>query len=386
MAIKRLIMHLGITKTGTTSIQRTLFTNATLLEKNGFRYLTEWGESHKFYLEYLFSPNPADIVKKNKFFGLNISTEKILQNKVNEAIETIQKIMNTTECETLIISGEYWWDLYIDATCINIQNFLKKYFQSKGIETIIILFIRNPLTWIITELQNLIYSGRGLLNRRIDMYDTKIMGLKGIVNLKKYFPDYLKVLKFEDVINDKDGLVGCFLKNIGFPEDEIQNINMLKTNEARCMEVMELINYIANIEPSIPFDKEQSMNKNRHLDDFKPLAIIKGAKFDIAYQTKMELWERFKKTIQLFKEKFDIDYSDYQIIPLPEQEIYSEETIQGFIEVFPKLNHIIQRLFLQFFENKYLETAQVKFKRLYFEDSIPWKLYVMPEEKVIHGN
>jgi hypothetical protein len=60
MAIKRVVMHLGMPKAGSSSIQRALFTNSGVLERNGFRYLHEWGESHIRIFEHLFTPWPVN--------------------------------------------------------------------------------------------------------------------------------------------------------------------------------------------------------------------------------------------------------------------------------------------------------------------------------------
>jgi len=50
-------------------------------------------------------------------------------------------------------------------------------------------------------------------------------------------------------------------------------------------------------------------------------------------------------------------------------ETYSEDTLRGFVEAFHKFSPALKKLFLEFFEQKYLETAQVKYKQLCFQDS-----------------
>jgi len=247
--------------------------------------------------------------------------------------------------------------------------------------------VRNPLTWLISSLQQQVFQ-YGYLNKNCDYFETRMKQYEGVFNLKKHFSDSLTLLKFEDACIDKDGLPGCFLKSIGFPEGELNNINILRVNESRCMEVMELVNYIETVEPLYPYDNYRRFNPHRtatkkDLGLWHYLKDIKGIKYDLPHQSKLELWDRFSKTVKLLKENTGIDYVDYTPPLVPAQETYSEETIEGFIKSFPKLNFTLRKHFLKFFEKKYMETAQVKFKQLHFKDSIPWKIY--NSEKAFQG-
>ena len=378
MAIKRVVIHLGTAKAGSTSIQRTLFTNSVILERNGFRYLTEWGESHIRFFENLFSPDPVRPL--NNYYG-PLMTEEERQDCIKTITDTMLQVVNTTNCETLVLSGEYWGGLVRDSIIANVKEFIKNYFISRGVEVTIFYLVRNPLTWIISAEQQALFGG--FYSTYDDFYkDQMDTYYKAVYNLQKHFSDSLILLKFEDAVNDKDGLVGCFLKTIGFPQEEIHNMNILKVNESHCMEAVEFINYIEDIESFLPFGNEEFVNPNRYLFDLNPLYGIKGAKFDLPYRSKLELWDRFGEIVRLLKINTGIDYTDYKI-PLPtEQETYSEKTILGFIEAFPKLSPILQKHFLRFFEKKYAETGHVKFRRLYFQNSVPRLLYnALPEEK-----
>ena len=361
-----------MTKSGSSSIQHTLFTNSSILEENGFRYLTEWKANHSREFHYFFSPNlitdlkishGKSITKAKRKRGMKILADKMLQ------------VINNTTCETLVLSGECFAVFQDNSAIESLKKFINEYFQSLDIEVAIILLVRNPLSWAISALQQNRHSGKYFGN--IDFFEEKIENYEAIVNLKKNFSDSTILLKFEDACLDKDGLVGYFLKQIGFPEKKIECLNVKKVNESNCMEAMELINYIESIEPLFPFYNLESINPNRMPGDLKCLkGGIKGVKFDLSYQSKVELWNRFYGTVQLLKENVDIDYTDYTIPPpSSDQETYSGNTIQNFIEVFPRLSPVIQKHFLKFFETKYAQTAQIKYKQLYFKDSVPWKIY-----------
>jgi len=370
MAIKRAIIHLGMAKTGSSSIQRTLFNNTAILEKNNIRYLKEWEEDHLRKLHYLLSPCPANPISTG-----HLGKPPANINEINKkSIDSMLHVMKSTDCETLILSGEYFHDLWLDSTIENIKKFITKHFLDNGIETTIIYFIRNPLTWIVSYLQQTLYRV-GFMNKHCDYFETAMKKYAGIINLQKHFSDSLILLKFEDACRDKDGLVGFFLKTIGIPEVELKNVNIYRTNDSRCMEVMEFVYYLESIEPRYPCAHYKCTNSNSYFDDFAPIKDIRGVKFDLPYKSKLEIWNRFMETVQRIKESTGINYTDYQIPYDIAQEAYSEETIQGFIEAFPKLNIVVQKHFLGFFEKKYMETAQARFKQLHFRCSIPRTLY-----------
>ena len=370
MPVKRVILHLGMPRAGSTSIQSTLFNNSEVLEKNGYRYLKEWGQNHLSTMHYLFSPFPVRPLDAGRF-GRPVRDKKKRNKK---AINKMLRVIETTECETLILSGEYFHELYLDQTMENMKSFIEKYFHANNIETTIFYIVRNPLTWIVSYVQQTI-MGRGYLNKSDDYFSTRIKQYKGVINLQKHFSDSLLLSKFEDICLDRDGLVGCFLKMIKFPEEELKNLNLIKTHGSKCAEAVEFIYYIEAVEPRFPGENYKRFNLNRSSADLRPLKSIRGTKFDLPYQGKVELWNRFQEAVHLLRENTGIDYTNYQIPPPFTQETYTEKTIQGFIDAFPNLSLVLQKHFLRFFEKKYMETAQEKFKQLHFKDSIPWKEY-----------
>jgi len=374
MAIKRAIIHLGMPKAGSSSIQYTLYENASILEKNGFKYLTEWGIGHHDKFHSLFF-NYRDCPPEERHPGAFLSLGfKKLENK--NAINTLLKVINNSKCEVLILSGEFFRTLYLDSTVERIKNFINEYFHSKNIETTIIYYARNPLAWMDSWTSQIIFSS-GYLNRDGDFFEAAIKQYHGIFNLKKHFGDRLRAIKFEDACQDKDGLVANFLRTVEFPEDKIKNIDMSgsRRNESRAMEAIEFAHFVEAMEARDSFGDFKRYIPSRFYRDITPLKNIKGVKFALPSQSKAELWDRLQETVKFLKERANVDYTDYVIPPSTEQGTYNEQTIQGFIDAFPKLNLIIQKYFLKFFEKKYMETAQEKFKQLYFSGSIPYAIY-----------
>ena len=374
MPIKNVIMHFGMPKTGSSSIQHTLFHNSEILEKNSFRYLTEWELNHARKLYHIFKSGTVRPIN-DRYWGKPIS--KIQHdNNIKKLTDKMQQVINTASSETLVLSGECFEVFRSPASIEILKNFISKYFKNKSINVKIVLLVRNPLPWVISSLQQQISRCRFL--RSVDFFDDRMLHYEAVGNLIKNFPELMTLIKFEDACLDKDGLVGYFLKKIGFPEKNIHQLEIKRVNESRCMEAMEFINFIESIEPLSLHSDFETMNPNRSITDLSCTGRIKGIKFDLPHQSKVELWERLQETALLLKKNTGIDYTDYVLPPSAtsiEPEIWNEETIHGFIEVFPQLSPVIQRLFLKFFEMKYAETAQEKFKLLYFKGSVPWEMY-----------
>jgi len=368
MGIKNVFIHLGMPKAGSSSIQNTLYNNAAFLEENGFKYLTEWGQNHFKKFDRLFSEYP------DFPFGTGFLGKAIYRKKNKKDINKLLKVINNSNCENLILSGEYCLSFYQDFVIENLKDFIKLYFHDNGIKTTIIYYIRNPLSWIISWMQQTIYTN-GYRNKNWNFFEKRIIEYNGIFNLYSHFTDSIKIIKFEDACLDKEGFVASLLKTIGFPENKISNIDMYRANESKSMEVMELMHFIEAAQPRYPNINSKKYNSNRRQGDLKSLQRINGIKYDLPLCGKIDLWNSLQETVLNLKEKLDIDYTGYKPSSLNNQELYSEETIQGFIDAFPKLNLILKKHFLNFFEKKYMETAQEKFKKLHSRESVPYKIY-----------
>ncbi|MCL2504762.1 MAG: hypothetical protein FWE93_00695 [Alphaproteobacteria bacterium] len=369
MPIKKLVVHLGGPKTGSSSIQRTLYNNSELLEKNGFRYLHEWWVSHYKVFQCLFSS--CRIPKNPDLWSYMTAEERADYEQVQ--MEQMLHACKDSDGKTMIMSAEFAVDFaLVPDYSEKFQSFLKEYFSD--VEVQIILYIRNPVEWQISRWQEdkkkgcIVKSLNEDWHQKFESYHN--IHLRTFVSK---FKDMITLVKFEDAVKDEDGLVGSFLKLTGFPESELNELKVFRTNESVCAEAMEFIKFAEDVEPT--FNKSWNLNPKRTYVDCFPLFSIKGTKFDFSWRDKLAMLERNREGIQWLKDNAGIDYTDYKVEEKPEPETYSEETLNGFIEAFLKISSVLQKLFLDFFEKKYSETGQTKFRRLYANESIPRIIY-----------
>ena len=103
MQIQTIYLHIGFHKTGTSTIQETLFTNSKILEKNACLYPQSLGINHSVPIYSQFCDQPE---KYHIFLRNNNNLEEI--NQFNSIIKNnfLVEINNNNKCSKLIISGE----------------------------------------------------------------------------------------------------------------------------------------------------------------------------------------------------------------------------------------------------------------------------------------
>jgi len=368
MMIKEVILHAGVYKTGTSSIQDTLYHNCELLKDAGFLYIKDWNRNQSMAIKNIVAENPYD----HPLSILNqINTPEKLSAYNNYNIEKMLLAMNNSQCHTLIISAEIMFHLS-EKELLKLKSF---FVHTLGdISFKVIIFTRNHIAYAPSMIQEFTIRENPNMLDAINGFTIKYKDIHK--SITRVF-DNIIFIEFEEA--SRKGLVKYFLNLLNVPDSFLPGINIFRSNEARCGEVIELITYINDQEPQY-FKSELKKNKNREIGDVNPLFPIKGTKFDIPYELKMEFLAATKNDALYLKELTGIDYTNNVIEPYTYTLAYTRETIDGFINAFPKLSYDIQSIFLDFFKNKYRDTGNEAFKRLFDEDSTPYKMHLFAKE------
>jgi hypothetical protein len=368
MPVKKVYIHLGMPKTGTTSIQSTLCANAGLLNKNGFHNMQEWESwkgNHFLIFQNLWGEGPVSSFKN--LLNLISEEERLKENQI--IIDKMTKAMNGVQYDVLILTGSYFLALRNLSVMNRMRDFIECHFS--GVEVRFILYLRNPLEFIISYFQQL-HSFGLWSSGSVDQWEWPIEAYRmALRNLLEYYPGRIMLYKFEDAVQDKNGLVGHFLRNVEYPVNEVDKILTVMENKSRTCEAMEIISYIEDKEPS---RVNGIINPKRHYRDAYLLTEILGARFDFNYHDKLAMMSRLRPVYDYLK-GIGFAYSDYKVEPKPMPETFGQECVQDLIRIFPKLNMNIQKLFLDFFQKKYTEIGQLKFRVLFDNDSPVRKIY-----------
>ena len=105
--IKRIILHIGAPKTASTSIQRSIRANVDVLEKAGIMVVEEWPTNNSSMIQSMFFKNKEAV----RCHVLNQNDEEDIQEINQNAVLALDTKINSSDLETLLISGEGIYDI-----------------------------------------------------------------------------------------------------------------------------------------------------------------------------------------------------------------------------------------------------------------------------------
>lgn len=135
---KKIYVHIGLHKTGTTSIQNLLHSNASLLRRNGIYYPTIHS-NHSQILYSIFAKNPQNYHVNIKGGYLSAKAVKNLNTKYQKHLE---KNLHDSSIHTVIFSGEDL-SIFTNEELESFHLWLKEFSN----DITIVCCIRNPVSW-----------------------------------------------------------------------------------------------------------------------------------------------------------------------------------------------------------------------------------------------
>ncbi len=343
--ISEIFLHVGLHKTASTSIQNTLFLkkNSKFLEDNDYLYPKHWPANHSMpiYSNFCNYPEKYHInIRK----GYSIKEIK----KVNEAyLNSLEQEIKKTPCSKLIISAEAISLLTID-NLLNLRNyFLSTY--GKQIKFNIILFVRNPISRTVSEIQGFVKHGhteQSALKNAIK--GSSNIFQKRIEKFTKVFEsESVKIHSFEEAIKYEFGPVGYFLALLKINNDEISKFHYQRYNERLSVFAVKFLSYV-NIKMA-PI-RDGKLEKNRTSGDIKPLLNLRGPKYEISHADKMTIFENSQHDVNWLKKNFGIDYSFSKFSKNQSNFEITGEIIHDLKNTFQNLSHPLKLSLIEFLE------------------------------------
>ncbi|MFD2672023.1 hypothetical protein [Marinicrinis sediminis] len=219
----RLILHIGMHKTGTTSIQQVLGNSRNKLLKNDVYYpeIKPYNHSTSFPPIFLDDPSKYEIFRQRGIYDKQRAIEE--QNKLKEL--WIKEIQNCT-CHNFIVSGEEL-TLIDESSVRNLKKFTDEHFD----DVLIIMYARNPNSFFPSVLSEYVkHGGENIVHqnysRTFPLYSFR---LQKYINV--YGSDKVKVRPF-DRKNFKNGdLFEDFFQTCGIKLD-VKDLNHSIANES----------------------------------------------------------------------------------------------------------------------------------------------------------
>ena len=146
---KKIYLHIGLHKTGSTSIQAALIG----YNKNNIKTISFKEENHSIPLYTIFSENRYNYhIWTSKGFSRDD-----IDKKKNEYEKILEKEIKNSQEKSLIISGE-------DLSALNSSEVhsLYNFFSKFNLSIEIICYVRNPIKFIVSDIQEVVKHGRDI--------------------------------------------------------------------------------------------------------------------------------------------------------------------------------------------------------------------------------
>lgn len=265
---RRIILHAGLHKTGTSSIQVNCFRHRELLLQHGIYY--PFFSFHGRQITNHSDPMTAALCTSGKLYAMPGRLR--IRDDPRAALESFSahfaEILGEPKADTLLLSGE----LVCDYTPEDLLAVRERLLQA-GDELQVVAFLRSPRSSLESILQQ--RNRRGILENPHTLVGT-ISQRFG--RLQEAFGDILQVHNFHTALEHPSGLVGYFLCNLGLPAASVGELAFEHANERVSLEAYRLLRAINTAYPAA---LKAEHGVERHFHDISPLLGLPGQPFHI---------------------------------------------------------------------------------------------------------
>lgn len=219
---KKLILHIGMHKTGSTAIQASLHASRKHLLGHGINYLDKVRMNHSTTFVSLFGDDPHK-------YHINVQSGINTPERAEKHNRSLRKIVSgefaDNECEKFVVSGEGLSILSLEGVK-KLKNYIGNYFS----DVRVVFYARRPLEFYKSMCQQYIVGGRTLeqlkSNPPLPEYRFRLEKY-----LTTFGEDSVTVRLFDrDQLFNGD-VVSDFLKILGLDSGSIEKIKKVQTNE-----------------------------------------------------------------------------------------------------------------------------------------------------------
>lgn len=339
--MKKVILHVGLHKTGTTTIQNFLFKEKDKLLENKILYpeVSGRGANHSTVFYSIYSENPES-------YHINIRqglTSKAQVDTINEKMKKELSCMSNLDFETIIISGE---DIsYLSEASISaLKSDMLSWFGN-DLEFEVVICLRSPLSYWNSVVQQLVKDGQSISEVLIKLEANFANIYKGSIEkfINIFQKDSIKTYDFSKSLQHKNGVLGTFLELVGI-ESIFKSINNTSDNEGLCYEAIHLMSYINQKKPLII---NNEVSKERSLGDLNPLKLLTGKKFNLSSAQQKYICKKAEKDVDWLSQNFGIVYKSEKVLDT-DLDVWGDSFLNSISLVYDDLRSDYQQLVVDF--------------------------------------
>ncbi|MGJ8668073.1 MAG: hypothetical protein ACSHXK_01180 [Oceanococcus sp.] len=322
--MKTALIHFGLHKTGSSSIQKTLGHSATGLAEEGWLYpdFEIFGQAQYNHSVALSGLYCTDASKYHMYAKRRWVPEQVVTHFQNQFQNYLQHDQN------LILSGE-------DLSNLNVAQLRQFHtdISSHGYSIHSVAFLRSPISGCTSSVQQRVKGGQSLA-QSLNIFSARAdTSLSKALKIRTAFPQ-TEFYSFDEVI-DQGGPVAFFCRVGGLPTHILQEERIVNSSLS-----MGAIRLLGAINETAPMLIDQTLNFGRDSGDHVPFSRIKGENFQLLRCELEPIYEQLLEQQLQLEKQFDLQFTKSgQALSCAASEFaWTDELLRGVTRVLPLVN------------------------------------------------
>ena len=329
---RRIVLHPGFPKTGTSTIQHTLHANREFLlakQKTLYPFMTVNSNGP---IGTIFRKEPQRQMG-NRMAGL--TNEEVEKRRIGY-LDFLNSEVHSHEWDTLLLSAE----VIINLSEAEIAK-LREWGEKHSSKWTILVCVRHPVDYVRSVIQQMVRQGDSLADTYeslpLPMYRKRISTLISVFGREN-----VRVFDFDTAVRSEGSVVGEFARQAQLPWEYLSS-RTTRTNESLSLEAVRILDSLNRQRPMF-VDDVRAPGRVGPEQEFAYLRCLGGRKFDVPAPVKEDIWLQSREDVVWLNEVFDLDlYSDIvEFAPHTKTHegpvgALDNSVVDGIAEIFGKL-------------------------------------------------
>ncbi len=315
---RKIILHTGFHKTGTSSIQNVLHENRdSLLEREGVLY-PSLAPNLSVPLLTIFKETPGNLMVNAR---VDSTAEEMAARRKNY-LASLEAEISSREWDTLLLSAEG-----VSFLSASELAKLREWGEKYASDWIVLTCVRHPVGWTRSVLQERLKQGDTLQQLYGKLPTTKYREkTSGAISV--FGRENVRVFDFDAATKSDDGIVGTFADQVGLtpPSRDLLVSRAVRVNESLSLEAVRILDSLNRQRPMF-VGNGKAPRRAGPGRELAYLRRIEGQKFDVPGWVKENIRLQSREDVAWLNETFGLGlYRDVED-PIPATES-SEEPVE----------------------------------------------------------
>lgn len=375
MRFASIILHVGLPKTATTSIQNYCSQQAKSLEKHGIHYPTSWPSNHSIPIAYIAQSR----IHIERITIKNQQLPNLYCNTAQGWMEFFINEIQSTNAETLLLSSEIIPD-FDESSLHHLNQYLHQFTKSVSL----IMYVRHPVALAESLIPTMLLHNR-ITRHQADQRLHKLMHNYTKIRIQRlqrvFGHDALKVFTYEDARQHPNTSVGHFLDRIGVKTIEsgtFPNTENTRPSQVSC-DILDIYNR----------HKQQSPPTHTR-DNLIKLFELTGPLFHISMQQRHELFMASQSDREWLYSNLHIDYREPPVVSTHSQSLSTEDTKykESVVRVFNTLSPTLQRATVEHLQTNASDLFDTDQMEFFMQSSVAKQRFIahLPHNQLMNSD